>query len=194
MACLLVYHKNNKTFVFDTEENMLSISHYSKSYDGKKDAVHDLSFEVRSGDIFGFIGHNGAGKTTTIKSCAGILEFSRGTITIDGVDIKKDPVSCKKKTAYLPDNPDIYEFMSGIKYLNFIGDIFDDRRSPKIPNAFYIGNHFVSAGFRQKRNVVALALVAVVFAKVEHAQVAHFRVVGICQVILGGNDFHFGNV
>lgn len=104
---------------------MLSISHYSKSYDGKKDAVHDLSFEVRSGDIFGFIGHNGAGKTTTIKSCAGILEFSRGTITIDGVDIKKDPVSCRKKTAYLPDNPDIYEFMSGIKYLNFIGDIFE---------------------------------------------------------------------
>ena len=111
---------------------MLSISNFTKSYDGKKNAVTNLSFEVRGGDIFGFIGHNGAGKTTTIKACAGILEFDEGTIKIDGTDIKKDPLTCKKKVAYLPDNPDIYEFMSGIKYLNFIADIFgvsaDDRR------------------------------------------------------------------
>ena len=78
---------------------MLSISNFTKSYDGKKNAVTNLSFEVRGGDIFGFIGHNGAGKTTTIKACAGILEFDEGTIKIDGTDIKKDPLTCKKKVA-----------------------------------------------------------------------------------------------
>ena len=91
--------KNNKICEksFRKEENMLSISNFTKSYHGKKNAVTNLSFEVRGGDIFGFIGHNGAGKTTTIKACAGILEFDEGTIKIDGTDIKKDPLTCKKR-------------------------------------------------------------------------------------------------
>ena len=104
---------------------MLTIKNYSKSYDGKKNAVTGLSLEVKSGDIFGFIGHNGAGKTTTIKSCVGILDFEEGEILIDGMDIRKNAIECKKKLAYLPDNPDIYDFMTGIKYLNFIADIFE---------------------------------------------------------------------
>ena len=103
---------------------MLSISNFTKSYDGKKNAVTNLSFEVRGGDIFGFIGHNGAGKTTTLKSVVGILQFDAGEILIDGTSIKADPLTCKRKIAYIPDNPDIYEYMTGIKYLNFIADIF----------------------------------------------------------------------
>lgn len=103
---------------------MLCIKNYTKSYDGKKNAVENVSFEVNSGDIFGFIGHNGAGKTTTIKSCVGILDFEGGEITINGKSIKTDPIECKKEIAYLPDNPDLYEFLTGIKYLNFIADIY----------------------------------------------------------------------
>lgn len=131
---------------FRKEENMLSISNFTKSYDGKKNAVTNLSFEVRGGDIFGFIGHNGAGKTTTIKACAGILEFDEGTIKIDGTDIKKDPLMCKKKVAYLPDNPDIYEFMSGIKYLNFIGDIFEVPKSVRSERITRYAEEFEIAG------------------------------------------------
>ena len=102
---------------------MLNISHLTKTY-GDKKAVDDLSLHIAPGEIYGFIGHNGAGKTTTIKSVVGILQFDEGEITIDGTSLKADPIACKKKIAYIPDNPDLYEFMSGIKYLNFIADIF----------------------------------------------------------------------
>ena len=102
---------------------MLRIEHLTKTY-GEKKAVDDLSLHILPGEIFGFIGHNGAGKSTTIKSAVGILKFDEGTITICGKNIKDDPVACKKDLAYIPDNPDLYEFMSGIKYLNFIADIF----------------------------------------------------------------------
>lgn len=102
---------------------MLRIEHLTKKY-GEKYAVEDLSLHIRSGEIYGFIGHNGAGKTTTIKSCCGILQFEKGEIYIDGISVKKNPLECKKKLAYIPDNPDLYEFMSGIKYLNFIADIY----------------------------------------------------------------------
>ena len=102
---------------------MLRIEHLTKIY-GEKKAVDDLSLHILPGEISGFIGHNGAGKSTTIKSAVGILKFDEGTITICGKNIKDDPVACKKDLAYIPDNPDLYEFMSGIKYLNFIADIF----------------------------------------------------------------------
>ena len=102
---------------------MLNISHLTKTY-GDKKAVDDLSLHIAPGEIYGFIGHNGAGKTTTIKSVVGILQFDEGEITIDGTSLKDDPIACKKKIAYIPDNPDLYEFMSGIKYLNFVADIF----------------------------------------------------------------------
>ncbi len=104
---------------------MLKIKNFSKSYKGGKKAVDQLNLEVNAGDIFGFIGHNGAGKTTTIRAIAGVLDFEAGDITIDGNSIKKDPVTCKKKMAYIPDNPDLYEHLTGIRYLNFIGDIYD---------------------------------------------------------------------
>lgn len=102
---------------------MLKIEHLTKTY-GEKKAVDDLSLHIAPGEIYGFIGHNGAGKTTTIKSCAGILPFDAGTILVDGLDVTAKPIECKRRIAYIPDNPDLYEFMSGIKYLNFIGDIF----------------------------------------------------------------------
>lgn len=102
---------------------MLNISHLTKTF-GDKKAVDDLSLHIAPGEIYGFIGHNGAGKTTTIKSVVGILNFDEGEIAIDGVSIKENPIACKKKLAYIPDNPDLYEFMSGIKYLNFVADIF----------------------------------------------------------------------
>lgn len=104
---------------------MLSIVNFSKTYKGGKKAVDNLSLEVNSGDIFGFIGHNGAGKTTTIRAIAGVLDFEEGDILIDGTSIKKDPVKCKKITAYIPDNPDLYDHLTGIGYLNFIGDIYE---------------------------------------------------------------------
>lgn len=102
---------------------MLKISHLTKKY-GDVKAVDDLTLEINPGEIYGFIGHNGAGKTTTLKSVAGILGFDEGEIFIDGVNIKTDAVGCKKKIAYIPDNPDLYDFMTGIQYLNFIADIF----------------------------------------------------------------------
>ena len=102
---------------------MLQIEHLTKTY-GEKKAVDDLSLHILPGEIYGFIGHNGAGKTTTIKSCAGILQFEQGEITIDGKSVKADPLGCKQRLAYIPDNPDLYEFLSGIKYLNFVADIF----------------------------------------------------------------------
>ena len=102
---------------------MLRIEHLTKTF-GEKTAVDDLSLHIQPGEIYGFIGHNGAGKTTTLKSVVGILPFDQGTITINGRSIKDDPVACKRELAYIPDNPDLYDFMSGIKYLNFIADIF----------------------------------------------------------------------
>ena len=102
---------------------MLNIQHLTKIYGGKK-AVDDLSLHIRPGEIYGFIGHNGAGKTTTLKSCCGILQFDSGDILVDGVSIRKDPLVCKKRMAYIPDNPDLYEYMTGIQYLNFIADVF----------------------------------------------------------------------
>ena len=102
---------------------MLKIDHLTKTY-GEKKAVDDLSLHIQAGEIYGFIGHNGAGKTTTLKSVAGILQFDAGEITVCGKSIRTQPVACKRDMAYIPDNPDLYEYMTGIKYLNFIADIF----------------------------------------------------------------------
>ena len=102
---------------------MLRIEHLTKAY-GDKKAVDDLSLHIRPGEIYGFIGHNGAGKTTTLKSAVGILRFDSGEIMINGRSIKDEPVACKRDLAYIPDNPDLYDFMTGIKYLNFVADIF----------------------------------------------------------------------
>ena len=102
---------------------MLQIEHLTKTY-GDKKAVDDLSLHIAPGEIYGFIGHNGAGKTTTLKATVGILAFDAGEITVDGISMRRDPLACKKQMAYIPDNPDLYDFMSGIKYLNFIADVF----------------------------------------------------------------------
>ena len=102
---------------------MLRIENLTKKY-GEKKAVDNLSLHINAGEMYAFIGHNGAGKTTTIKSCCGLLNFDEGEIYIDGFSIKDNPIECKKRIAYLPDNPDLYEFMSGIKYLNFISDVY----------------------------------------------------------------------
>lgn len=104
---------------------MLTISHFSKTYSGGKCAVDDLSLQVKSGEIMGFIGHNGAGKTTTLRSVAGILDFTEGEILIDGHSIQKEPIAAKQITAFLPDNPDLYDFLTGIAYLTFIADIYN---------------------------------------------------------------------
>ena len=102
---------------------MLDIQHLTKTY-GEKKAVDDLSLRIAPGEIYGFIGHNGAGKTTTLKAAVGILQFDAGDIFIGGKSIRTDPLGCKRQLAYIPDNPDLYDFMSGIQYLNFIADIF----------------------------------------------------------------------
>ena len=102
---------------------MLKIEHLTKTY-GEKKAVDDLSLHIRAGEIYGFIGHNGAGKTTTLKAVAGILQFDAGEIIVNGKSIRTQPLDCKRDMAYIPDNPDLYEYMTGIKYLNFIADIF----------------------------------------------------------------------
>ena len=146
---------------------MLKITNYTKKYDGSKIAVSNLTLNVEKGDLFAFIGHNGAGKSTTIKSIAGILPFEEGEILIDGVSIKKDPVKCKKMIAYIPDNPDLYESLTGIDYLNFIADVYDvssDKRKViinKYSELFglkdvlnnYIGSY--SHGMRQKLAIVS---------------------------------------
>ena len=102
---------------------MLIIENLTKNY-GEKKAVDNLSLHILPGEIYGFIGHNGAGKTTTLKACCGILQYDSGEIRIDGVSMKDEPLTCKRNIAYIPDNPDLYEFMTGIQYLNFISDIF----------------------------------------------------------------------
>ena len=145
---------------------MLEIEHLTKTY-GEKKAVDDLSLHIAPGEIYGFIGHNGAGKTTTLKSIVGILRFDEGEITIDGTSVKNDPLVCKKKLAYIPDNPDLYEFMTGIKYLNFISDIFgvsaDDRqaRIRKYADLFELTNDLAqpiasySHGMKQKLAIIS---------------------------------------
>ena len=107
------------------ETAMLEIRHYSKSYGGGKKAADDVSLSVMSGDIYGFIGHNGAGKSTTIRAVVGVLDFTQGEIFIDGHSVKDEPLACKRVTAYIPDNPDLYENLTGIQYLNFVADVFD---------------------------------------------------------------------
>ena len=102
---------------------MLKIEHLTKTY-GEKKAVDDLNLHIHPGEIYGFIGHNGAGKTTTLKSVVGILQFDQGEILIDGKSIRTAPLACKREIAYIPDNPDLYDYMTGIKYLNFIADVF----------------------------------------------------------------------
>ncbi|MGI6014164.1 MAG: ABC transporter ATP-binding protein [Oscillospiraceae bacterium] len=102
---------------------MLYIDHLTKTF-GDKIAVNDLTLHIAPGEVYGFIGHNGAGKTTAIKSCCGILPYDSGTIRIDGIDVAKDPLAAKARLAYIPDNPDLYEFLSGIAYLNFVADVF----------------------------------------------------------------------
>lgn len=108
-----------------SDKVMLKIRDYSKSYGGGRLAADHVSLQVMSGDIYGFIGHNGAGKSTTIRAVVGVLDFTEGEIFIDGHSVKEEPMACKKVTAYIPDNPDLYENLTGIQYLNFVADVFD---------------------------------------------------------------------
>ena len=126
---------------------MLEIIKFSKSYKNGKKAVDNISLTVKDGEIFAFIGHNGAGKTTTIKSIVGILEFEEGDILIDGISIKKDPLKCKSEIAYIPDNPDIYESLTGIQYLNFIADIFNVSKSDRENLIKYYADKFEITNF-----------------------------------------------
>ena len=125
---LLLYYNYNK---YIGGNNMLEIKNFSKAYKQGKKAVDNISLTINSGDIFGFIGHNGAGKTTTIKSVVGILEFTEGEILIDGLSIKDNPIECKRIMAYIPDNPDLYEALTGIQYLSFISDIYGVSKSQR---------------------------------------------------------------
>lgn len=145
---------------------MLKIEHLTKKY-GEKTAVEDLSLHILKGEIYGFIGHNGAGKTTTLKSIVGILQFEEGEIRIDGDSIQENPLVCKKKIAYIPDNPDLYEFMTGVKYLHFIADIFGvdeqtrQERIRKYADLFEITSDLAqpiaaySHGMKQKLAIIA---------------------------------------
>lgn len=145
---------------------MLRIEHLTKTYDGKK-AVDDLSLHIAAGEIYGFIGHNGAGKTTTIKCVCGILQYDEGEICVDGISVKDQPIEVKKRIAYIPDNPDLYGFMSGVKYLNFVCDIYgvpDDVRKERIEryaDAFSLRDDLAqpvstySHGMKQKLAVIS---------------------------------------
>ena len=145
---------------------MLNIEHLTKRY-GDKKAVDDLSLHIRPGEIFGFIGHNGAGKTTTLKSAVGILQFDEGSISVCGVSVKDDPLTCKRSLAYIPDNPDLYDFMSGIKYLHFVADVFGIRASERAEKIRKYADLFemtgslgdpisaYSHGMKQKLSVIA---------------------------------------
>lgn len=146
--------------------SILSIEHLTKVY-GEKKAVDDLSLEISAGEIYGFIGHNGAGKTTTLKAVVGILPLDEGEVKIDGISIKENPIACKKNIAYIPDNPDLYEFMTGIRFLNFVADIFgvsaDDRaaRIRKYADLFELTSSLAepiaaySHGMKQKLAIIA---------------------------------------
>jgi len=143
---------------------MLEIKNYSKSY-GNKLAVDNISFKVEPGDIYAFVGPNGAGKTTTLKSICGILDFDQGDILIDGISIREKPIECKKRLAYLPDNPDLYEFLKGIDYLNFICDIYEvnnrEEKIKKYSDLFeltgFLGNtiNTYSHGMKQKLAIIS---------------------------------------
>lgn len=145
---------------------MLKIEHLTKKY-GEKTAVEDLSLHILKGEIYGFIGHNGAGKTTTLKSIVGILQFEEGKIRIDGDSIQENPLACKKKIAYIPDNPDLYEFMTGVQYLHFIANIFGvdeqtrQERIRKYADLFEITSDLAqpiaaySHGMKQKLAIIA---------------------------------------
>ena len=145
---------------------MLKIEHLTKTY-GEKKAVDDLNLHIHPGEIYGFIGHNGAGKTTTLKSVVGILQFDQGEILIDGKSIQTDPLACKREIAYIPDNPDLYDYMTGIKYLNFIADVFgvsaEDRqtRIRKYADLFELTGDLAqsiaaySHGMKQKLAIIA---------------------------------------
>ena len=146
---------------------MLSINNLTKTYRGSSKGVHEVSLEIESGDIYGFIGPNGAGKTTTIKCVVGILSFQEGSITIDGVSIIDNPIECKKKFAYIPDNPDIYDYLTGIQYLNFIADVFEvsaqdrEEKFKKYARAFEIEESLgdlvssYSHGMKQKLAIIS---------------------------------------
>lgn len=148
---------------------MLRIEGLSKAY-GDKLAVDHLSIHIKPGEIYGFIGHNGAGKTTTLKACCGILRFDSGEIYIDGISVKEQPLECKRRLAFIPDTPDIYEFMSGIKYLNFIADIFSipkiqrEERIARFSEAFELTADLAqpvsaySHGMKQKLAVISALL------------------------------------
>ena len=147
---------------------MLRIEHLTKRYGGRA-AVDDLTLHIAPGEVFGFIGHNGAGKTTTLKSAAGILPFDEGRITVDGISMKDDPLACKRRMAYLPDNPDLYEFMSAVKYLHFIADIYgvgEERgaRIAEMAEAFSLTEHLaqpisaLSHGMKQKVAIISAFL------------------------------------
>lgn len=146
---------------------MLDIQHYSKAYSEGKKAADDVSLTIESGDIYGFIGHNGAGKTTTIRAVVGVLDFTDGDIFIDGHSVKDEPIECKKVTAYIPDNPDLYENLTGLQYLNFVADVFgisaEDReeRIKKYADMFEITNSLgdqissYSHGMKQKVAIIS---------------------------------------
>lgn len=148
---------------------MLRIEHLTKSY-GDKKAVDDLSLEIERGKICGFIGHNGAGKTTAIKACCGIMQFDSGDIYIDGMSIKENPIECKRKIAYIPDNPDLYDFMTGIKYLNFIADVYKTEPAERVTKIEHYAEKFemtddlpqpissYSHGMKQKLAIIAALL------------------------------------
>ena len=145
---------------------MLKINGLTKTY-GDKKAVDDLTLHIAPGEIYGFIGHNGAGKTTTLKSVAGIMQFDSGEILVDGVSMKADPIACKKKIAYIPDNPDLYDFMTGIQYLNFVGNVFGvpaqerSRRIRELGEAFELTGDLTqsigsySHGMKQKLAIIS---------------------------------------
>ena len=146
---------------------MLEIKNYSKSYAEGKKAADDVTLTVESGDIYGFIGHNGAGKSTTIRAVVGVLDFTEGEIYIDGHSVKDEPLECKKITAYIPDNPDLYENLTGIQYLNFVADVFDisakdrEERIKKYADTFEItdslGNLISSYSHGMKQKVAIIS-------------------------------------
>ncbi|MEC5239550.1 ABC transporter ATP-binding protein [Bacillus mycoides] len=148
---------------------MLEIINFSKTYKGGKKAVDQLNITVQAGDIFGFIGHNGAGKSTTIKSLVGVIDFEEGEIFVDGHSVKKDPIACKRVMAYIPDNPDLYEQLTGIQYLNFVADVFKvsakdrEKEIQKYGDAFeitpYLGDLISSYSHGMKQKVAIISAV-----------------------------------
>ncbi|MBJ7961976.1 MULTISPECIES: ABC transporter ATP-binding protein [Bacillus cereus group] len=148
---------------------MLEIINFSKTYKDGKKAVDHLNIAVKAGDIFGFIGHNGAGKSTTIKSLVGVIDFEEGEIFIDGHSVKKDPIACKRVMAYIPDNPDLYEQLTGIQYLNFVADVFKapardrEEQIQKYGDAFeitpYLGDLISSYSHGMKQKVAIISAV-----------------------------------